>query len=118
MLLKDDGIIWWRFDPAFSPYIDKIDAIFRQFCFESYDTRLEPVMTSGRDGSHITGSLHYEGRACDIRLLTHYYYNHVIGPVEWEDNIRLAAAFQDGLGEDIQVIIENTHIHIELDPKL
>ena len=118
MKLKNEHIDWWRFDSIFYCYLDKIDSIFREFCLDEFSTRLEPIMTSGKDGSHMTGSLHYAGRACDIRLLTHpYYTTELIPNAAWVYNESLAEELQKKLGGDFDVVLERTHIHIELDPK-
>lgn len=63
------------------------------------------VITAGRDGVHSTGSLHYSGRALDIRIrgLTD----------EARRGARDALAAELGRGWD--VILEPDHIHAELD---
>lgn len=73
-----------------------------------------PVITSGTDGVHGSGSLHYSGRAIDLRA----------------NNIQPAQAraardhLQSRLGRNYDVIYEtfpgnpsNNHIHLEYDPK-
>lgn len=65
---------------------------------------LYPTITSITDGKHGITSLHYKGKALDIRLP--------------EKNI--AAVFNkiaEILGPDYDVVLESTHIHIEFDPK-
>jgi len=73
------------------------------------------TLTSGRDGSHMHGSLHYAVpmQANDFRT--------------WADSSgrqmrdvekhALAHDIQAELGEDFQVIVEPTHLHIEYDPR-
>ena len=64
------------------------------------------VITHGLDGTHGPGSLHLKRRACDYRI--------------WDiPSLRLnalAAEAQQILGDDYDVILEPTHIHIEYDP--
>ena len=73
-----------------------------------------PVITSGNDSRHKTGSRHYAGEAIDIRC------NHL--PDEHCE--RITDALRKGLGPDFDVIFErfpknpgNDHIHLEHDPK-
>lgn len=68
----------------------------------------EPVITSGRDGKHKTGSLHYEGKAKDFR--TNY-----LSPIA---QAALRNRVKALLGKDYDVVLEPTHLHIEYDPKV
>lgn len=69
-----------------------------------------PVVTSGREGEHVAGSLHYNGEAGDYRTrdLTSWQVMCLVG--------RMRAL----LGSAYQVIDENTtsnpHIHVEYQP--
>ena len=68
---------------------------------------LDAIITSGTDGTHRAGSLHYAGKAFDFR--------------RWEaDAAGVTAALVDelktALGPDYDVILESTHIHVEHDP--
>lgn len=68
---------------------------------------LEPTLTSGKDGEHSAGSLHYYGLAGDFRIRD---MNH--------DQIAWAVVeLKERLGGDFDVVLERTHIHIEYDPK-
>ena len=67
----------------------------------------ELVITSGSDGIHAEHSLHYLGYALDFR--THYFDPQV---QEWIRD-QLASA----LGDEYDVVLENTHMHVEYDPK-
>lgn len=63
----------------------------------------DTVITSGNDSKHMRGSLHYRGRALDIRI-------HGLATADvhlW------AAAIQKRLGPDYQVIVESDHLHVE-----
>lgn len=73
------------------------------------------VVTSGNDGQHMRGSLHYDDLALDLRV--------------WDlgDHEEAAAEIQDRLGDDYDVIAEwraegdgevPSHIHAEYDPVL
>lgn len=64
------------------------------------------VVTSARDGEHMEDSLHYEGRALDLR--------HRQMPEERKTLI--CDELRDTLGNDWDVVCEDTHIHIEYDP--
>ena len=64
------------------------------------------VLTSGKDGKHGEGSLHYEGLAADFRTRQ-------VKP----DTIPLIAdECRKRLGKDFEVFVEKDHIHIEYDP--
>lgn len=65
------------------------------------------VITSVMDGVHMKGSLHYEGKALDLRT------NHMQAD-------QIAAAVEDlkkQLGSEFDVILESDHIHAEFQPK-
>ena len=77
---------------------------------EVYEESLTPlVVTSAIDGEHMENSLHYVGKAVDIRT-----YN----LPRLQSVFRAHAKIKKGL-EDLgfDVILEKTHIHIEYDPK-
>ena len=61
-------------------------------------------ITSKRDGNHIAGSLHYDGKAIDCRFEVA-----TLGvPV---------ADVREAVGLDFDVVEYATHYHIEYDPK-
>lgn len=63
------------------------------------------VVTSIREGTHGYASFHPSGRAFDLRL-----------PV----GVNIASFVQrlkKHLGNDFDVVLESTHIHVEYDPK-
>jgi len=67
-------------------------------------------VTSANDSAHMSGSLHYENKAFDLRT-----WNIVGGEKSAEFWVaRMALA----LGGDYDVILEKDHIHIELDPEV
>lgn len=81
-----------------------LDEIFTQ----STDPSNRPmVVTSVNDSTHQAGSLHYEGRAADVRIH---------GLTEPVVDIIVAKA-KAVLGLDFDVVLEVDHIHLEYDPK-
>jgi hypothetical protein len=70
------------------------------------DLSIEFVMTSGSDGKHSKGSLHYKGCAIDIRT------RHI----DVSRARTLAQRLIEALGENFDVVVERTHIHVEYDP--
>ena len=78
---------------------------------QTMDFPMDTVITSGRDGTHKAGSLHYRDRALDFRTKT-------LAPA---DKRRLVAAVKKRLGPAYDVILEgegtaNEHLHVEWDP--
>jgi rhamnogalacturonyl hydrolase YesR len=66
----------------------------------------ELVITSGLDGEHSAGSLHYYGLAIDVR--TRYFNN--------KEKKEAASTLRSLLASEFDVIEEGNHIHIEYDP--
>ncbi|WP_119628113.1 hypothetical protein [Methylocaldum marinum] len=64
------------------------------------------VVTSGLDGRHKKGSLHYVGLAVDLR--SRYFAPSTRRTVTRE--------LRRNLGDEFQVIDEKHHIHVEFDP--
>lgn len=64
----------------------------------------ELIITSTYEGNHGEGSLHYANQAFDMRLPEH-------NPVGRVSDMKKA------LGGNFDVCPEDTHIHIEYDPK-
>jgi hypothetical protein len=65
------------------------------------------TVTSGTDGKHKDGSLHYKGLAVDLR--TRYFTPEIAQQV--------ANELRATLPNDFDVVLEPTHIHLEYDPK-
>ena len=64
----------------------------------------ELVITSVTEGTHSPTSLHYSGAAFDCRI--------------WNVNPRAVRdSLADRLGEDYDVVLERTHLHVEFQPK-
>jgi hypothetical protein len=64
----------------------------------------EPVITSTWDGTHSPGSLHPLARALDFRKPS----TNVTAKVQ---------ELRSTLGKDYDVVLEDTHVHVEYDPK-
>jgi hypothetical protein len=69
---------------------------------------VELVITSATDGKHSNASFHYIGNALDIRTRGFKAQEH---KKEAADKIR------ENLGQEFDVVLEKTHIHIEFQPK-
>ena len=67
--------------------------------------KTEAVITSTVEGTHSPGSLHYAGQAIDVRLPPKRYVSKIVNQLKQK------------LGDDYDVVLESTHIHIEYDPK-
>lgn len=72
-------------------------------------TNIDITITSGSDGTHMTGSKHYQGHAIDIR-------SRDLSTFQKE---RILTGLSLYLSNDYDVVEEFTppHIHIEYDPK-
>jgi len=68
------------------------------------------VITSALDGVHKRMSLHYAGRALDFRRVDWPHFDDV------QRAARQAELIAAELGERYDVILEDTHIHVEYDP--
>lgn len=69
--------------------------------------RPEAVVTSVVDGKHSSGSLHYTGSAFDMRT------RH-LRPSEVDS---IANQLRAALTDEFDVVVEETHIHVEFQPK-
>jgi len=74
---------------------------------ESAFSPKEAIITSGRDGKHSPGSLHYSGNAVDLRI------RHL---VEGESG-KILLLLQTWLTDEFDVVLEEDHIHVEFQPK-
>lgn len=75
--------------------------------WERFTCGIPFVITSISDGVHKTGSLHYSGCAADIRTRD-------LGP---DLSASIVRQFKARLGENFDIVLEPTHIHIEYDPR-
>ncbi len=71
------------------------------------------TITSGRDGKHKKGSFHYTRpmKAQDWRTWADTRGTQM----SLEEKHRLADDLREDLGDDFDVVVESTHIHIEYD---
>ena len=71
------------------------------------DMGYDCVITSLVDGTHSPTSLHYAGSAMDLRT------RHLPQGVD----AQIKTVLEDALGEDYDIILESTHIHVEFQPR-
>ena len=67
----------------------------------------ELVLTSVTEGRHSSGSAHYTGMAFDARIRD-------VGESRAK---QIARSIGKHLGGDYDVVLEETHLHVEFDPK-
>lgn len=72
----------------------------------------ELVVTCGMEGEHSAGSLHYYGLAVDLR--SNYFTKH---PDGLHEDFDVAKDLRVELGDDFDVVVHGTHIHVEYDPE-
>jgi len=99
--LKDDTVNIWGLQVEMQPVLKWAERIWK-------DKGHDAVVTCGRDSLHSWGSLHYYGYAVDLRASVDWGYDAFV--IE-----KIADALRQVLGEDYQVIIHSTHIHVEYD---
>jgi hypothetical protein len=73
---------------------------------------LTHTVTSVCDGRHRSDSLHYDGYAFDNRT----WADRSGAQISEDDKFELALLIKEALGDEFDVVIESTHIHIEFDP--
>ena len=95
-----DGVSMVGIQIEMRPVLINADAIWRTH-------GQELVVTAVCGGMHSAGSLHYYGYAVDLR--TRYFGTEQIAVI--------ASVLRRVLGEDYDVVIHETHIHVEFDPK-
>ena len=103
MILKD-GTKFSDLDSAIIFAAIVADGVWREMGVETGAT-----LTSGTDGEHSSGSLHYEGLAVDIRI-----WNLPRGE---DDAPEAARMLRERLTSDYDVVVESTHVHLEYDPQ-
>lgn len=64
-------------------------------------------ITSGVEGKHGHNSLHYKGQALDL------------GTRDYQDQLKVTIRdeMKEALGDQFDVVLEPTHLHVEFDPK-
>lgn len=100
MKTKDESVNIWGLEKVMQPVLYNADVIWKEY-------GKELVITSARDGIHSAGSLHYYGLAVDLR--THYFSE--------ADKYSVAQDLRDEVGNDFDVIVHKSHIHVEYDPR-
>lgn len=66
------------------------------------------VLTSGIEGKHGWSSEHFKGDAADFRI------RHL---PDRETAVDITQRISEALGDDFDVVLEDSHIHVEYDPK-
>ena len=88
--------------PTLEAALSDVERLFKQY-------NSPTVITSAWDGKHSTKSLHYKGRAVDLRI---WYL---------DDAELFAEALQGHLdhtwGHIFDIVFEPDHIHLEYDPR-
>jgi len=82
-----------------------IDRVYREVAGH------ESVLTSGDEGNHSPGSLHYAGEAVDVGLPGSH------GMVSRASSTEVVSALRQKLGPKYDVVLESNHIHVEYDPE-
>lgn len=103
--LKDGGVSRSGVHPAVYFVLGVVDVVnWRMFA-------LRPVVvTSMNDGQHRAGSLHYAGRAVDIRT-------HDLALPDAQSFARAVELMVSHLGFDVVLEDAPPHLHVEYDPK-
>lgn len=100
MRLKN-GVIWAQMHPS----MEHAWEVCERVTWALFDR--DAVITSGREGTHSATSLHYEGKALDLR--TRDLDADEVERYRWE--------LVSKLGADYDIVIESgSHIHVEYDP--
>ena len=91
----------------------RIEALFAVMVAQSVfaEAGCDCIITSGTDGKHSRGSEHYKGDAVDFRT------RHLPGGSEGETARLVFQKIAAALGDEYDVVLESTHIHVEFDPK-
>lgn len=100
------GVRFDKFHPSGVAVIVAAEVVWRRLWLG------EPTITSGTDGEHMNGSLHYEGRAWDLRSRSNGGTWHPPGV-----RAEVVRLLREQLGPDFDVIDEGNHYHVEHDPK-
>ena len=66
----------------------------------------DAIITSARDGRHMSTSLHFSGKAIDLRTR-----DMAAGKEQ-----KVVEALKTKLGNNFDIVLESDHIHLEYDP--
>lgn len=102
MKLKDNSVKIDNLDERLKSKLENIEEICKCFNGKNYVM----TITSGNDGKHMRNSLHYENKAIDIRTS------------DMNDPELTAKLIQLTYDKELDVVVENDHIHIEYQPKI
>lgn len=106
MIFKSGSIRVRDIRPELVMALQIIDSIYKIYA------GAECTITSINDGKHKAGSLHYKGKAADVRTKGH-------PQVAMQRIVKTAKALLDAefdiVWEDVG--LDNEHLHIEYDPK-
>ena len=95
------GVVMWNMHPAITDGMSTIDSV------SIASIGREAIITTARDGEHSRTSLHYRGRALDLRTRD----------LTESQKTLYRDSLAEALGDDWDVVLETTHIHVEFDPK-
>ena len=101
MAVHKEGVKYEDMSPEIEDIVPVIDKVYNEM------TGKDAVITSARDGDHMTGSKHYEGKALDLRTRD----------FSRDTAEKITVKLQNNLGRDYDVVNEKDHIHVEYDPK-
>jgi len=100
MIRIKDGVCIQGLRPEMVLAVQILDGVFSKMDYEL-------VITSAVDSNHGKNSLHFVGLALDIR-------NYHVQKPEWNE---LILKMKNALGNQFDVVLEKTHIHIEFQPE-
>ena len=100
MLRIKSGVEMVNISPQITLAIQIAHSVYSQF-------NTDCVITSLTDGKHRENSLHYKGLAVDLRTRN----------IQKDQKIPLINTLRSEIGENYDVVLEKTHVHIEYDPK-
>ena len=84
-------------------------AVVAESVWKRYGVEDGITITSCRDGKHMENSKHYSGEAIDLRT-----WNLPSGTSPQD----AAETLSEALGDNFDVVVEPTHIHVEYDPEM
>ena len=100
LMVKNKSVNIWGLQRCMQPVLKYAGSFWQ-------NRDVDLIVTSARDGLHSPGSLHYCGHAVDLRTR-----DFKPGDV-WE----VAELMSQSLGDDYDVVVHDTHMHVEYDPK-
>jgi hypothetical protein len=107
MKVKDNSIKLDNLHISMQKVIKVVDMLWKQHGEEAVITSGCEVYDSSLNFIHSAGSLHYYGRALDFR--TRYFTDMQVNGI--------ATRLRETLGNNYDVVVHSTHMHIEYDPK-